>query len=87
VYHECRVAVLPEVWSHIRRFDDGTRPNRAVPGKPLTQVQKISVLRDKLRILERTLRLNGLGADIATELEHCRVVTAQQLARYERFEG
>lgn len=85
VYHECRVAVLPEVWSHIRRFDDGTRPNRAVPGKPPTHVQNISVLRDKLRILERTLRLNGLGADIATELERCRLVTAQQLAHYERF--
>ncbi|MCI0590936.1 MAG: hypothetical protein L0Y67_04940, partial [Gammaproteobacteria bacterium] len=87
VYHECRVAVLPEVWSHIRRFDDGTRPNRAVPGKAPTEVQNISVLRDKLRILERTLRLNGLGADIVTELERCRLVTAQQLARYECFEG
>lgn len=87
VYHECRVVVLPEVWSHIRRFDDGTRPDRASPGQPLTKVQQISESRLKLRILERTLRLNGLRADIAAELERCRLVTAEQLAREESLEG
>ena len=87
VYHECRVGVLPEIWSHIRRFDDGTRPGRACPGKPATMAQRISVLRDKLTILEQTLKLHGLRAEIATELELCRFVTAQQLAGCERFEG
>lgn len=87
IYHECRVSVLPEVWSHIRRFDDGTRFGRACPGKPGTLAQRVSVLLVKLRILERTLRLDGLGADIATELERCRLVTAQQLALDEGHEG
>jgi glycosyltransferase involved in cell wall biosynthesis len=81
IYHECRVIVLPEVWSHIRRYDDGTRPDRACPGKPATPVQQISVLRDKLTILDRTLRLDGLRANIVTELESCRFITAQQLAQ------
>ena len=83
IYHQCKVAVLPEVWSHIRRFDDGTRPGRACPGKPGTLPQKVSVLRVKLRIVERTLRLDGLRGEIAAELERCRFITAQQLKPYE----
>ena len=86
VYHECRVAVLPEVWSHVRRFDDGTRLNRVCPGKPATPEQTLDVLRARLKILERTLKLNGLRADIATELEHGRAVTAQALAQCESVE-
>jgi hypothetical protein len=82
IYQECRVAVLPEVCSHIRRFDDGTRPGRACPGKPTTLAQTISVLHNKLTVLERTLRLDCLRSDIVTELERCRFVTAQQLAQY-----
>jgi glycosyltransferase involved in cell wall biosynthesis len=87
VYHACRVSVLPEIWTHIRRFDDGTRPGRACPGKPATLAQTISVLRDKLTILERTLKLHGLRAEIATELELCRFVTAQELSSYRSYEG
>jgi glycosyltransferase involved in cell wall biosynthesis len=86
IYRECRIAVLPEVWSHIRRFDDGTRVARACPGKPATRTQTISVLRDKLTVLERTLRLDRLRSDIVAELERCRLVTAQQLAQYKEVE-
>lgn len=87
IYHECRVAVLPEVWSHIRRFDDGTRPGRACPGKPLTPTQRLSVLQAKLKTLERTLRLSGLHANIAAELERCRLITVEELAPYQVFEA
>jgi glycosyltransferase involved in cell wall biosynthesis len=86
IYQECRVAVLPEVWSHVRRFDDGTRPGRACPGKPSTLAQTISVLCNKLTILERTLRMDCLRSDIVAELERCRLVTAQQLAQYKGVE-
>lgn len=86
VYHECRVSVLPEIWTHIRRFDDGTRPSRACPGKPATLAQTITMLRDKLVILERTLNLRGLRAEVATELELCRLVTAQQLSSRQTHE-
>lgn len=86
IYQECRVAVLPEVWSHIRRFDDGTRLGRPCPGKPATLAQTISVLHDKLTVLERTLRLDCLRSDVVAELESCRVVTAEQLAQYKGVE-
>lgn len=79
IYHECRVAVLPEVLSHIRRFDDGTRPGRACPGKTLTPVQRVSVLQAKLKTLERTLRLKCLDAGVVAELERCRQVAVREL--------
>lgn len=84
LYNECRVIVLPEVWAHVRRIDDGARPGRSPPGKPLTESQEISVLRDRLNVLERSLRLTGLNTDLLNELERGRSVTAQQLARYEK---
>jgi glycosyltransferase involved in cell wall biosynthesis len=87
VYHACRVIVLPEVWAYIRRFDDGTRPGRACPGKPATFAQTISMWRDKLTILERTLELRGLSAEIVAELDLCRNVTAQQLSSYQNSEA
>jgi hypothetical protein len=84
LYNECRVKVLPEVWAHVRRIDDGARPGRMPPGKPRTESQEISVLRDRLNVLERSLRLSGLNTDLLNELERGRSVTAQQLARYEK---
>jgi len=86
IYHHCRVAVLPEVWSHIRRFDDGTRPGRACPGKPLSPAQKVSVLEAKLKTLERTLTLNGLDAGVVAELERCRLIAIWELAPYQANE-
>jgi len=83
IYNRCRVAALPEVWTHVRRYDDGTRPGRACPGKPPTHEQELDVLRLKLKILERTLRLEGLREEMAAELERCRAATERQLAQCE----
>jgi glycosyltransferase involved in cell wall biosynthesis len=47
IHNACRVAVLPEIWSHIRRYDDGTRLNRPCPGKPATPEQTIGLLQAK----------------------------------------
>jgi glycosyltransferase involved in cell wall biosynthesis len=87
VYQGCRVVVLPEIWSYIRRFDDGSRPGRACPGKPLTRIQRLSILRDKLTILGRTLRLEGLKPEIANEILRCQCLTAKQFANVAHIEG
>lgn len=87
VYNGCHVVVLPEVWSHVRRIFDDARPGRGFPGKPFTQEQKLNLLRDKLKILERTLKLSNLRPDVAQELESCRTVTAEELAECERAEA
>jgi glycosyltransferase involved in cell wall biosynthesis len=82
VYHACSVVVLPEVWSHIRRFDDGTRLDRAVPGQPRTREQEIRLLRARLRVMERSQWLSGLDAYLANELARFRADTVRQLALY-----
>lgn len=81
LYHLCRVVVLPEVWAQVRRFDDGSRVGRAVPGKPRTREQEIGLLRDRLTVMERSHWLGGLDAYLAEELERFHGDTARQLAR------
>ncbi len=81
VYHQCRVAVLPEVLAWVRCLDDGARLGRAAPGKPRTREQEMSLLRDRLTVMERSQWLTGLDADLAAELERFRDTNARQLAR------
>ena len=80
VYHRCRVIVLPEVWSHVRQFADGTRIGRATPGQPPTREQEIRYLRDRLKVMERSQWLSGLDAYLANELTRYRADTVRQLA-------
>lgn len=87
LFHNCRVAVLPEVWSHVRQFDDGTRPERATPGKTRTIAQQFRFLRGRVEVLERSLRLDWAACDIPRELERARCDTAAMLARGEGLEG
>lgn len=87
IFYNCRVAVLPEVWSHVRQFDDGTRPERATPGTPRTIAQQFHFLCGRLEVLERSLKLNWLAGNIPRELEHARSDTARKLARCEGLEG
>jgi len=81
VYHQCRVVVLPEVCAQIRRFDDGSRPGRARPGKPPTREQEIRLMRDRLTVIARAHWRSGLDTDLALELERSRSNSARQLAR------
>jgi hypothetical protein len=86
VYHQCKVAVLPEVWAWVRRLDDGARLGRATPGKPPTREQEMGLLRDRLKVMERLHWLTGLESDLAAELERFRENNARQLARLEKAE-
>jgi glycosyltransferase involved in cell wall biosynthesis len=80
VYHRCRVIVLPEVWSHVRQFADGTRVGRATPGLPPTREQEIGYLRDRLKVMERSHWLSGLDSYLENELQRYRADTVHQLA-------
>ncbi|HJU55913.1 MAG TPA: glycosyltransferase family A protein [Pyrinomonadaceae bacterium] len=87
IFYNCRVAVLPEVWSHVRQFDDGTRPERATPGKTRTIAQQFGFLWGRLEVLERSLKLDWPAGKIPRELERARTDTAVKLARCEGLEG
>jgi glycosyltransferase involved in cell wall biosynthesis len=75
LYHSCRVVVLPQVWSHVRRFVDESRMGRNVPGRPATPEQEMLLLRARLTVMER-MELKGLDSHLATELERFRTKTA-----------
>lgn len=86
VYHSCRVVVLPEILAHVRCFDDGSRVGRALTGNPTTREQEIGLLRDRLKVMERSHWLNGLRDDLAAELQRYRADTARKLAQFAKFE-
>jgi glycosyltransferase involved in cell wall biosynthesis len=75
LYHRCRVVVLPQVWSHVRRFVDASRAGRNVPGRPTTPEQEMLLLRSRLTVMERA-ELKGLESHLALELERFQSETA-----------
>jgi glycosyltransferase involved in cell wall biosynthesis len=81
LYHSCRVVVLPQVWSHVRRFVDESRMGRNVPGRPTTPEQELLLLRARLTVMER-MELKGLDSHLATELESFRSKTATDFHRF-----
>lgn len=80
LYHSCRVVVLPQVWSHVFRFNDASRLGRNVPGRPTTPEQEMLLLRSRLTVMERAHWLNGLDANLASEFERFRDDTKVRLA-------
>jgi glycosyltransferase involved in cell wall biosynthesis len=83
LYQECRVVALPEVWSHVRWIDDGTRIGRACPGQPRNRQQDIGLQRDRLTVIERAIRPDRLTADQASALASFRCHISAELARLE----
>lgn len=79
LYHSCRVAVLPQVWSHVRRFNDATRLGRGVPGRPNTVEQETLLLRSRLTVMERAQWLQGIDASLLAEFERFRDDTVAKL--------
>ncbi len=79
LYHACRVVILPQVWSHVRRFVDASRMGRNVPGRPTTPEQEMILLRSRLTVMERAQWLQGLNASLAKEFERFRDDTARKL--------
>ena len=79
LYHSCRVVVLPQVWSHVRRFIDGSRAGRAVPGRQATAEQEEILLRARLTVMDRADWLTGLDTNLERELKHFREDTVAKL--------
>lgn len=82
LYQLGQIVVLPEVYSWVRRFEDGSRPGRSIPGTTPTQEQEIVLLQARLTVIKRSETwLSGLRADLAVELERFRVETEARLRR------
>jgi hypothetical protein len=87
LYQECRVVGLPEVWSHVRWIDDSARIGRGCSGQPRSRDQEIGLLRDRLTVIERSIRPGRLTADLARALAEFRFGITSELARLEAAGG
>jgi len=82
LYHLGQVLVLPEIYTWVRRFNDGSRPGRAVPGQTPTREQELTLLRARLAVIgESKSWLHGLREDLAAELERFRLETEAEYRR------
>lgn len=82
LYSLGQVAVLPAIYSWVRRFNDDSRMGRSIPGQPPTREQEIALLRARLTVMERSKTwLHDLRADLAAELERFRAETEEQLSQ------
>jgi len=79
ICHLCRVVVLPKVLAHVRRFDDGSRNGRGIPGREKTFEQERTLLRDRLTVMRRATWLKDLKSGLAAELERFQIETANKL--------
>ena len=82
VYHLGQVVVLPEVYSWVRRFDDGSRLGRGIPGQARTRDQELMLLRARLAVIQGSKSwLHGLREALAAELERFRLETEAEYTR------
>ena len=82
LYSLGQIVVLPQVYSWVRRFNDGLRIGRAIPGRPPTREQELTLVRARLAVIEKSKPLvERMRADLAAELERFRLETEEQFAR------
>jgi glycosyltransferase involved in cell wall biosynthesis len=75
----CKILIVPKVLASIRRYPDGTRADRAVPGHDLTPDQVQDALRVRLQVLENAISLGGWPDSVSTELKEVRDGIRDQL--------
>lgn len=72
MYHQCNVLFCPDMTAQVRRFEDGTRTDRPIPGKgERSPAYEKLMLGVKKRVLERALTLNQWSPPVKNELQNC----------------
>jgi glycosyltransferase involved in cell wall biosynthesis len=76
----CGILVLPKVTAQVRRFDDGTRGDRTMPGSIPSPTYARTVLERRRRVVRNALRLGGWPAEVQAALEQLNVDLHRQLS-------
>ncbi len=76
----CNILVSPRITAKVRRFDDGTRGDRATPGHPPSPAQARTVLERRHRVVSNGLSWGGWPCEIQSKLEQLHADIVQQLA-------
>ena len=69
------------------RRADGTCYGRACRGKPRSRTQDMMLLRDRLTVMERSIRVERLTPVLADAYQRHRQCNVRELARLEALDG
>jgi hypothetical protein len=78
--HSCNVIVLPDRTAQVRRFDDGSRKGRPLPGTPYPPAVKQAMARRRYRIFEKAQNLKGWPDEVIPHIEAARRDAAREFA-------
>jgi hypothetical protein len=80
MHRACRVLIVPQVFAHVRRFNDGTRVSRPLPGTPYPPEVERAMMYHRYRILNRALAMEGWPKEVVKEVESVAGETARKMA-------
>jgi len=78
--HSCNVIVLPDLTAIVRRFDDGTRVGRPLPGTPYPPAVKRVMAYRRYRLFEKAQRMRGWPVDVIPHIDAARSEAAREFA-------
>jgi len=80
VIHSCNVIVLPDNMAIIRRFEDGTRIGRPLPGTLYPPAVKRVMAYRRYRVFEKAQRLTGWPDEVVPHIEAALSEAAREFA-------
>ena len=80
LYQYCRVRVKPELFAHVRSFDDASRVERAAAGKPRSLKQTLTLLQNRQTVMQRNRLADHLPQKLHQEFKRMRELTDRQLS-------
>jgi len=83
--HSCNVIVLPDRTAMVRRFDDGARVGRPLPGTPYPPAVKRVMAYRRYRIFEKAQSMKGWPDEVVSHIKAARSEAAREFA--DNFSG
>jgi glycosyltransferase involved in cell wall biosynthesis len=81
--HYSRILVLPRVLAKVRRYNDGTRRGRAIPGSRPSSEQERLFAERRCQVIENALKLPAWTADTRSKLDETRMELLRKISSYE----
>ena len=78
--HSCNVIVLPDLTAIVRRFDDGTRVGRPLPGTPYPPAVKRVMAYRRYRVFEKAQSMQGWPDEVIPHIRAARSQAAREFA-------
>jgi glycosyltransferase involved in cell wall biosynthesis len=86
LYQHCRMIMMPQVLTHIRCIDDGSRIGRACPGSKPNNEQQKRLFQDRLTTMKRSINVEQLNNPLKKAYERYRDANLNSLNRLLKME-